>query len=125
MNKTVLIVDDEEVILSQYKNMLSATGYNVLTAVNGDLALKLLEKNKGKVDLVLLDLMMPGISGGDVLAEVRNKTDKYDNPKILVLTNLASEETIKECFEMGANGYLIKTEVEMDGLIQEIEKMFK
>jgi len=123
VSKTILVVDDEETILSQYRQMLDISGYNVITAINGMIALNELEKNKDKVNLVLLDIMMPGMSGTEVLEKIRNNTRKYDKPKVLVLTNLAGEKMIKEMFDFGADGYLIKTEVDMEGLVKEIEKV--
>ena len=73
-----------------------------------------------EVDLVLLDLMMPGMDGLDVLKQMREDTKKYGEKPVVVLTNLSSERVIKEAFERGANGYLMKTELEPDQVVSEI-----
>lgn len=121
--KTVLLVDDDGVILSQYQQMLEIAGYNVLIAINGAVAFDILSEKKGKIDLVLLDLMMPGFSGTEVLLTVKKDPKKYGNPKIVILTNLTNDMTIKESFNLGADGFIVKTEVEMDSLIKEIKKV--
>ncbi|MBN1373826.1 response regulator [Candidatus Dojkabacteria bacterium] len=125
MKHTILIVDDESVILEQYKQMLELADFNVLTAINGNLAFDIMKENKDEIDLVLLDLMMPGISGTEVLSVMRKEPKVYGDPKVLVLTNLASERTIKECFELGADGYVIKTEMDMEGIVKEVKRVLE
>jgi two-component system cell cycle sensor histidine kinase/response regulator CckA len=79
-NETILLVDDEEDILSAVREKLGDLGYRVLVAQSGEEALGILKKRRGKIDLVVLDQVMPGIQGTEVLKEVRRL-----NPRTQVL----------------------------------------
>jgi CheY-like chemotaxis protein len=63
--ETVLLVDDEEMVIEASKPMLQSLGYEVLVARGGDEAIRLCRKNKEKIDLAILDFIMPGMSGVD------------------------------------------------------------
>ena len=67
---TVLVVDDEDAIRKVCSLILSKNGFDVLTAVNGEAALEVLSTDHDQIDVVLLDLTMPGMSGSDVLAVI-------------------------------------------------------
>lgn len=122
-SKKILFVDDEAVFVDQYRDLLEVLGMEVTTALNGRLALEILSKEKNKIGIVWLDLMMPGMTGAEVLREIRKNKKKYGEPKVIILSNLASEPMIKEAFDLGADSYLIKTEVTADELKKEIEKV--
>ncbi|MBN2100328.1 response regulator [Candidatus Dojkabacteria bacterium] len=117
----VLIVEDEAALLDSYAEIIEDAGFVAMKAQDGYKGLDSLEANKGVIDMVLLDLMMPGLDGLDVLKQVRDDKAKYGDLPIIVLTNLSSERVIKEAFERGANGYLMKTELEPDQIVGEIE----
>ena len=117
----VLIVEDEAALLDSYAEIIEDAGFVAMKAQDGYKGLDSLEANKGVIDMVLLDLMMPGLDGLDVLKQVREDKAKYGDIPIIVLTNLSSERVIKEAFERGANGYLMKTELEPDQIVGEIE----
>jgi len=82
----ILIVDDEPEIVHLLKYYLSSKGYNVVGALNGEEALSILEKEKP--DLILLDLMMPGIKGTEVAKIVK---EKYPNIKVIIVTGYPDE----------------------------------
>jgi len=63
--ETVLLVDDEEIVIEASKVMLEAMGYEVLSARGGDEAIRLCQENKERIDLAILDVTMPGMSGVD------------------------------------------------------------
>jgi two-component system, cell cycle sensor histidine kinase and response regulator CckA len=69
--ETVLVVDDEEMLLSMVKTVLSAYGYNVLTVGTGLKALEILSKKEEPVDLLITDLVMPAMSGRELVEQVR------------------------------------------------------
>ncbi len=117
----VLIIEDEAPLLDSYAEIIEGGGFAALKAADGYKGLDTLSANKAIVDLVLLDLMMPGMDGLDVLKQIRADPGKYGEMPIIVLTNLSSERVIKEAFERGANGYLMKTELEPDQVVTEIE----
>lgn len=120
--KRILIVEDEKDLLDSYKELVETAGYEALAVSDGYQALDSLDKNKGKIDLVILDLMMPGIDGLEVLRAIRANTGKYGDMPVIVLTNMTSESIIRETFELGASSYLVKTDLDYDGLVKELGK---
>ncbi|MCT4619722.1 MAG: ATP-binding protein [Marinisporobacter sp.] len=103
---TVLIVDDERVNLHSLLNILSTEKYSIITATKGTQALDIILKNK-EIDLVILDIMMPQMSGYEVCKEIRKKYSIYDLP-VLMLTAQNNPEAILTGFESGANDFLLK-----------------
>jgi CheY-like chemotaxis protein len=120
--KIVLIVEDNEDLLDSYAEALKMGGYSTLKASDGYQALDLMIKNIGDVDLVLLDLMMPGVDGLEVLRAVKDNQEKYGVFPIVILTNMTSENVIKEAFDLDATSYLVKTDLDYEGLIKEVNK---
>lgn len=102
----ILIVDDNAVQRELITARLEKVGHEVLQADNGQAALEVVEQQED-LDLVLLDLNMPGVSGHDVLDEIRRYRNSIDLPVIMVT---AEEETkaIISSFEKGANDYILK-----------------
>lgn len=103
--KTILVVDDEEHILELIRYNVEAAGYHVLTANTGEEGLSLLEKKE--VDLVLLDWMLPGMDGIEVLQKIRNHT-KNRNLPVILLTAKNDEISKVVGLEVGADDYLSK-----------------
>ena len=124
-SKTIIVIEDEPMILKAYCEILELAGFNVLDAMDGDLGLKKVEENKGKIDLMILDLMMPGVDGLMVLEAIKKDKDKYGEVPVVVLTNLSSDRVIKEAFARGAIGYIMKTELLPEKLVDEIKKFLK
>ena len=120
--KTILVVEDEAMILDSYSEILSAADFVVHKANDGAVGLEQADKHKENIDLMLLDLMMPGVDGLIVLDSVQKDKAKYGTYPILVLTNLSSESVIKEAFNRGATGYIMKTELQPDKLVDEVNK---
>jgi len=120
--KTILIVEDEKELLDSYKELVESAGYTAMTALDGYQGLDLLSKNIGGVNLVLLDLMMPGVDGLEVLRAVKANPEKYGDMPIVVLTNMTSEAVIKESFDLGSSSYLVKTDLDYQGLVRELSK---
>jgi sensor histidine kinase YesM len=102
---TILIVDDEILNVQTALNIFYREGYNILTALSGEEALKRVEDNK--VDLVLLDVMMPGISGIDVCRKIREKYSLVELP-ILISTLKDMNYDLFLGFEAGANDFITK-----------------
>ncbi len=103
---TLLVVDDEPINLQVLVNHLEGGGYRVVTAINGEEALKLL--NEGLIpDMIILDVMMPGISGYEVCRRIREMYYSYEIP-VLMLTARNRPEDISRGFDAGANDYLLK-----------------
>lgn len=120
--KTILIVEDEKDLLDSYKELIETAGFFALTASDGYQALDILSKNIGKVDILLLDLMMPGVDGLEVLRAIKTNTGKYGSIPVIILTNMTSESVIRESFSLGVSSYLVKTDLDYDGLVKELNK---
>ncbi len=106
MTKTILVVDDEELQRRLLSSALSVDGYDVVAAESGTEAIAHLRGDDGRdVALVLLDLSMPGLSGLDVLREVR---PKQPNLPIIVLTAENSVDTVVQVMRAGATDFLTK-----------------
>lgn len=103
--KTILVVDDEEHILELIQYNLENGGYQVIKAESGEEALELLESNS--VDLALLDLMLPGIDGIEVLRNIRS-SQKYRMLPVIILTAKGDEISKVVGLEVGADDYLSK-----------------
>lgn len=103
----VLVVDDNQDVRDLVLHILSADGFHVYAASNGDDALAILKSNP--VNLVLLDVMMPGKSGLEVLAEIRSGSNKSlrDIP-VMMITAKSSTEDIDAALAIGANSYIVK-----------------
>ena len=104
-NERILLVDDEEPILSIAQSMLERFGYETLAARNGEEALGILRERKGQVDLVILDLSMPGMGGHRCLKEIR---EIYPGLKVIIASGYSSNGSVKETLASGASGFVGK-----------------
>ena len=120
--RKILIVEDETPLLDSYAELVETAGYVAMKALDGYQGLDLLANNLDQIDLVLLDLMMPGVDGLEVLKTIKNNEDKYGTMPIIILTNMTSESVVKEAFNMGATSYLVKTDLDYEGLVKELDK---
>jgi len=102
--KKILVVDDELAFLETIKNRLEANNYNVVTASSGKVALDKVEKDKP--DAILLDILMPGLDGLEVLKKIRKK-DK--NLPVFIVSAYFNEERFKKAGKLNASGFIIKT----------------
>jgi len=117
--KKVLVVDDEDSIREIYRRELQSRGYSVVVAPDGEEGL--LKAGEETPDIVLLDIMLPKMSGIDVLKALKeNQLTK--NIPVLLLTNLGEETIIKEGFELGADGYLLKVSYTPAQVVDEVSK---
>jgi len=108
--KTILVVDDEPVNVQVLKNQLTLKGYTILTAQDGFQALEMLERRveeRKPIDLILLDLMMPRMSGYEVCQKVREQFD-IDTLPIVMVTARNQVVDLTNGFEAGVNDYMVK-----------------
>lgn len=105
--RSVLVVDDNQDIRELVMHILDADGFHVFSAENGEGALAILRSNS--VDLILLDVMMPGTSGLDVLEEIRTGSLKrlHEVP-VIMITAMATTDDIDKALAIGANSYIVK-----------------
>ena len=104
MDKCILIVDDESRMRKLIKDFLVAKGYSILEAEDGEKALQVFEENEEKIELILLDVMMPKLDGWSVLRQIR-QTSKIP---IIMLTARGEEQDELFGFELGVDEYISK-----------------
>ena len=116
MSKTIMVVDDEENLRTLIKSVLERKGYNIITAINGDDCLNQLKKEK-KIDLILMDVMMPG-------TPVKEVVKKIKDIKIAFLSVVGVTESEKKdlCKMKNICAYLTKP-FDIDKLAKEVKKM--
>lgn len=104
-NETVLLVDDEEMVVRVCVELLRKMGFEVFSATNGEEALEIYEKNNQEIDMVLLDMVMPGMGGGATYDRM-----KAINPgvKVLLSSGYNIEGEAKEILQRGCNGFIQK-----------------
>jgi DNA-binding response OmpR family regulator len=105
MTKKILVVDDEPAIARLVKMSLSYEGYNVRTATDGFEAMETVAN--WKPELLVLDIMMPGMSGYEVCKEIK-KNPETNNVKIIFLTARGATSDAEEGFEAGGDEYVVK-----------------
>lgn len=117
-SKRILIIEDDQFLKDFYQELLTSEGYSVDVAGDGETGSA--KATEGGYSLILLDIMMPKKDGLQVLRDLKVNPPKKTNGSIVVLTNLGQDAIIKQCFEMGASGYLIKSAMNPDQVLNEI-----
>ncbi len=104
MNSCILVVDDESRMRKLIKDFLQAKGYTILEAEDGEKALEVFSQNKNKINLILLDVMMPKLDGWSVLRQIRQES----KIPIIMLTARGEEQDELFGFELGVDEYISK-----------------
>lgn len=121
-SKRILFVEDDKVISDMYARALTRQGYAVDFAYDGTVGLA--KARAEQYDLILLDIMMPGLTGIEVLHKLRGQDGKgMPGTKIIILTNLGQDKTSEEALKSQADGYIIKAEVVPSELAELIGKL--
>jgi len=115
------MIEDDIFFRKLYRDKLVREGFEFIEATNGIEGLnKVMSENP---DLVLLDLMLPRKNGFDVLKDIKANPNTKDIP-VIILSNLGQESDVKEALDLGAQDYLIKTEVRLSEVIDKVKKNF-
>lgn len=117
--KKILIVEDDQFLREFYQELLTGEGYLVDVAEDGEVGLSKIQNNE--YSLVLLDIMLPKKDGLQILRDLKVNPAKSSNINIVILTNLGQDLMIKECFDLGAEGYLIKSALNPDQVLTEVK----
>lgn len=104
----IAIIEDDQAISQMYRFKFEAEGFEVQTAENGKLGLALAENMKP--DIILLDLMMPEMTGDEVLSKLR-AADWGKKIKVIILTNMGEQEIPPAVKEMGVSGIILKADM--------------
>jgi len=102
---TILIIEDDVIMLAAMKSILTKSGYDVITAKDGKEAFEKIDTEK--YDLVITDLIMPYFNGLEIVGKLRNDNAKL-HVGIIVVSSIGNKETITESFRIGVDDYLKK-----------------
>lgn len=122
MSKKILIIDDDERLVGLYAMALKNQGYEVETSLDGKTGLSKIAEVKP--DLVLLDVMMPVVSGFVTLDTIKSMPDT-ENIKVVMLTALSDDKMKERALSLGADDYIVKTQLNVVEVIERINNLFK
>lgn len=113
------MIEEDKFLRKIYRNKFCQAGFEFLEATNGEEGVNKIIAEKP--DIILLDLMLPKKNGFDVLTETKSKKETKDIP-IIILSNLAQETDIQRTLSLGANDYLVKTEVSLSQVVDKVKE---
>ena len=116
----ILIVEDDAPIREMYRIKFTNEGFEVQTAEDGLKALNALDSYHPNV--ILLDVMMPNMDGMDFLVELR-KREKYDDVKVIILTNIGDVKTASAMLKIGASEYVTKADSTPTHVVESVRKI--
>ncbi|OIP23187.1 response regulator [bacterium CG_4_10_14_0_2_um_filter_33_32] len=120
--KRILIVEDDVALRNVYEMRLKLDGYDVIVAGDGEEGLSIAVKEKP--DLVMLDLMMPKISGMDVL-DILKSTPETKKISVIILTALTQESVKTKGFVFGADDFMVKSESKLEEIVGKVKSLLK
>jgi DNA-binding response OmpR family regulator len=118
-NKNILLIEDDLFIKQMYVNKIEDLGIKVLASSNLEESKSVLSQNT--IDLILLDLVLPNVSGFEILKYFK-KDDKIKDIPVIVLSNLSSQADINQAFKLGALDYIVKSNYTPAEVMRTIQK---
>lgn len=118
--KKILIIEDDRFLKDLLIKHLEEAGFTVFHTMDCEEGLKTI--NDKKPDLILLDLVLPGISGFDFLKEIKKDSSEIKNIPVLILSNLGQGDDIKRGMSLGAEDFLIKAHYTLPEIVEKIKK---
>jgi len=116
----ILVVEDEKTLRFLIVQSLKDDGFEVYESIGGEEGLKLAKENKP--DLILLDLLLPGMNGFDVLSHLKRDSSTESIP-VIILSNCGQEEEVERGMKLGATDYLVKAHFTLDEIADRIKKI--
>ncbi len=120
--KKILIIEDDKFLRELIAQKLLKEGYDISEAIDGEEGIK--KAKEGKPDLVLLDLILPGIDGFEVLSQMKSDSNAASIP-VIILSNLGQKEDVEKGLKLGAVDYLIKAHFTPSEIIDKIKIALK
>lgn len=118
-NPTILLIEDDRFLRNLMQKKLEQEDFNLLTSVDGEEGLN--SAKEKKPDLILLDLLLPSMSGWEVLKKIKNKKETKSIP-VLILTNLGEKKDVEKGLSLGAADYIIKAHFTPEEIINKVKK---
>jgi DNA-binding response OmpR family regulator len=120
--KKVLLVEDDPFLVDIYTTKLNEFGYSVITAFDGEEAIKKAEEEMP--DLLLLDIVLPNVDGWEIIQKIK-QNEKLKGLGIVILSNLGQKEEIEKGLKLGAMKYLVKAHHTPSEVATEVKKILK
>ena len=117
--KRILLVEDDQYTRELYEEVIKGEGYALDSATNGEEGLEKIKA--GGYNLILLDVMMPKMSGLEVLRAVKNDPPKVNNGPIVILTNLTNDPILNQAYGLNARDFLVKSDITPGDLLEKIK----
>lgn len=115
--KKVLFIEDESALQRAATQVLSEEGYQMLSALDGEIGIRLAREEKP--DLILLDIILPKKDGFEVLQELKSD-EATKNIPVVILTNLEGSTDVEKALELGATAYLVKTNYRLEEVVEKV-----
>ena len=122
MAKKILIIEDDNFLRTLLSKKLRSEVYSILSAAESVEAFNLLKSNKP--DLILLDLLLPGVDGFEILKKIR-QTEETKNIPVIVFSNLSEEKDIKKVQDLGITDFMVKSNFTLDELLDKVKKILQ
>ncbi len=119
--KNILLVEDEHLLGNLLRQRLEKEGFKVFLAKDGEEALKIVKENKP--DLILLDIILPKISGFEFMKSI-NEDSSLKKMPVIIISNLGQETDLEKGQSLGAVGYFVKARLSIEDLVGEVKKFF-
>ncbi|KKQ45466.1 MAG: Response regulator [Candidatus Moranbacteria bacterium GW2011_GWC2_37_8] len=120
-NRKILIVEDDIFIRDIYKVRFEQEGFEVTVAENGIVGLEKMQQGANP-EIILLDIIMPGMNGIEVLKKIKANDEWKDIP-VIMLTNISEKEKVTESMELGIKEYLIKSHFTPSEVVQKVNAL--
>jgi two-component system phosphate regulon response regulator PhoB/two-component system alkaline phosphatase synthesis response regulator PhoP len=120
--KKIIIAEDEPNLIEMYKLYFERAGYEVFIAENGNQCIELAKSEKP--DLILLDIIMPKMDGWQTLTTLKGDPETKQIP-ILVFSNLGQTQEIQKGLDLGADDYVVKSDMTPKELLEKVEQMIQ
>ena len=121
MSKTILIIEDDIFLQGLEATKLKKEGFDILSASNGREAYNIFD-SKVKIDLLLLDLMLPEIDGFSILEKIKKDQSLASIP-VIVFSNLSEEQDIKRAEKLGIKEFIVKSNFNLDELAKKVKEI--
>jgi len=114
----ILLIDDDESLLTVYSTAFKKEGFETVTALNGQEGLE--KSREPGINLILLDQVLPDISGNEILKTLKQTPETKEIP-VIILSNFSQEELVKQAVDEGAVDYVFKYQVELSDIVKKVK----